>query len=170
MTEGTARQAKIDYDEINRINCLTDRVSRLMKTRLDAEEHICSERSRLATESWKETEGENLDLRRAKLFSRIMHENPIAIRDNELIVGTQSKYVFGASPYVDYNPAVAIENLKDGATGGSSVKVAAISEDERKSLEEDCSYWAGRSTGDAVRNSLKKKSFPGLRTGQNPGL
>ncbi len=169
MTEGTARRAKIDYDEINRINCLTDRVSRLKKMRLDAEEHICSERSRLATESWKETEGENLDIRRAKLFSRIMHGNPIAIRSGELIVGTQSKYVFGASPYVDYNPAVAIENLKDGATGGSSVKVAAITEDERKSLEEDCRYWAGRSTGDAVRK-LENQKFPWLFDWAESGL
>ncbi len=164
-----SRANPINSGEIDKVNCLTARVEGLMKRRIEAEEHICSERSRLATESWKETEGENLDIRRAKLFRRIMEGNPIAIREGELIVGSQSKYVFGASPYVDYNPAVAIENLKEGATGGSSVKVAAITEEERKSLEEDCRYWAGRSTGDAVRR-LENEKFPWLRDWAESGL
>ena len=55
----------INFSEISKVNCLTSRVNRLIKRREEAVEHICSERCRLATESWKETEGEPLDIRRA---------------------------------------------------------------------------------------------------------
>ena len=139
--------------------------------RTEAEEHICCERSRLATESWKETEGEPLDIRRAKLFRRIMEGNPVVIRDNELIVGSQSKYVFGASPYIDYNPEVAVENLAnfEGVSGGSSVRSAAISDEERKSLEEDCRYWVGRSTGEAI-HKVENAKFPWLKDWVESGL
>ncbi len=83
----------------------------MRQRRQDAAEHICSERSRIVTESWKRTEDEPLDIRRAKLFRDVMRENPIAIRDDELIVGCQSKYLLGASPFVDYSPEAAWENL-----------------------------------------------------------
>jgi pyruvate formate-lyase/glycerol dehydratase family glycyl radical enzyme len=159
----------IYFRELDSLNCLTDRVERLIKTRVEADEHICCERSRLATESWRETEGEPLDIRRAKLFRRVMQGNPVTIRNDELIVGSQSKYVFGASPYVDYNPDVALENLKEGPTGGSSVKSAVITEEEKKSLEEDCRYWTGRSTGDMVRK-MEKEKFPWLEDWAESGL
>lgn len=160
----------IDFAEAESVNCHTDRINELIKVLKNSEEHICSERSRLVTESWKETEGEPLDIRRAKLFRKVMRENPIAIWDNELIVGSQSKYMFGASPYVDYNPAVAVENLKEsGGTGSSSVKDALISEEERQSLEEDVHYWQGRSTGDAV-HQIERSRFPWLCDWEESGL
>jgi len=146
----------INFSEISKVNCLTDRVKRLIKRRQEAVEHICSERSRLATESWKETEGEPLDIRRAKLFRKVMQGNPIVIRDDELIVGSQTQHVLGASPYIDYSIEAAIENLSSSseATGGSSVKRAILTEEVRQSLLEDCNYWKGRNTGEAVRREV----------------
>lgn len=159
-----------DFGAVDSVNCLTSRVNSLLRTLKDADEHICAERSRLATESWKETEGEPLDIRRAKLFRSVMRGNPVTIRDNEIIVGSQSKYVKGASPYVDYNPLVAVENLNAaGASGGSSVKAALFTEEEKKSIEEDVLYWSGRSTGDAVRR-LEETRFPWLKDWAESGL
>ena len=156
--------AKINCQEIDNVNCITDRVASLIKTRKEADEYICWERSRLATESWKETEGEPLDIRRAKLFYEIMEGNPIVIRDNELIVGSQTQYVYGASPYIDYGPESILENLNavDGATGGSAVKSAIITEEARKNLTEDAEYWSGRSTGDLIRREENAR-FPWLK-------
>jgi len=170
MNAVNVKKGDINCAEVDSVNCQTDRVNKLIEMLRNAEEHICCERSRIVTESWKETEGEPLDIRRAKLFRDVMRKNPIAIWDNELIVGSQSKYFFGASPYVDYNPAVAVENLREtGGTGGSSVKDAQITEEERRSLEEDVKYWQGRSTGDAV-GQLEKTKFPWLRDWEESGL
>lgn len=47
---------------------------------------IESARAKLITESYKETEGEPIITRRAKAFAHILHNIPIVIRDNELIV------------------------------------------------------------------------------------
>jgi pyruvate formate-lyase/glycerol dehydratase family glycyl radical enzyme len=171
------RPAVINYSEVDKINVLTDRVSRLIKRRQEAVEHICFERSRLATESWRETEGEPLDIRRAKLFRRIMQGNPIAIGDDELIVGSQSQYVLGASPYVDYAPDVAIENMNrlsemnraERLTGGSSARKVLITEEEIQSILEDCRYWTGRSTADAVHREEAAR-FPFLKDWIDSGL
>ena len=161
----------INFSEISKVNCLTDRVKRLIKRRQEAVEHICSERSRLATESWKETEGEPLDIRRAKLFRKVMQGNPIVIRDDELIVGSQTQHVLGASPYIDYSIEAAIENLSSSseATGGSSVKRAILTEEVRQSLLEDCNYWKGRNTGEAVRREEEAR-FPWLKDWIESGL
>jgi formate C-acetyltransferase len=100
-----------------------------------------------------------------------MQGNPIIIRDDELIAGSQSQYVLGASPYVDYNPAVAIENLREGAgaTGGSSVSEALITKEGRKNLEEDSRFWSGRSAGDAV-HQVEQTKFPWLTEWAESGL
>ena len=148
------------FSEIDAVDCCTDRVLDLKQELLHSVEHIAGERSRIVTDSWRETEGQPLDIRRGKLFAAVMEKNPIAIWDGELVVGSQSKYRFGTSPYVDYNPAVAVENLQadeEGASGSSSVKDALVSEEDRKTLEEDVAYWQGRSTGDFIRQVEDEK-------------
>lgn len=161
----------IDRAGVDAVNCLTERVQRLIKSRMEAEEHICAERSRIVTESWKATEGENLDIRRAKLFRSVMEYNPIVIRPDELIVGSQTQYVLGASPSVDYNPGIALENIKHDAdvSGGSSVRGAVLTDEDRCSLAEDCEYWKGRSVGDTVFRESQEK-FPWLDDWGKSGL
>jgi hypothetical protein len=58
--------------EVNEVVAFTDRVIRRKEEYLAAIPHVDSLRSRLVTESWKETEGEPLHIRRAKLFHRIL--------------------------------------------------------------------------------------------------
>ena len=161
----------IDYAQVDAVHCLTDRVADLIERRKNAVEHICAERSRIVTNSWKETAGQNLDIRRAKLFRAIMRENPISIWPGELIVGSQSQFFFGSSPYVDYSPDSAYENLSamGGPSGGSSVVAAEISEEERQSILEDCKFWKGHSTGDIVK-AVKDAKFPWLPDWAESGL
>ncbi|MBR3400798.1 MAG: hypothetical protein IKG67_01015 [Parasporobacterium sp.] len=159
-----------DFAQIDSVNCVTDRVASLIELRKNAVEHICCERSRIVTDSWKSTYGQNIDIRRAKLFRQIMRENPISIWPGELIVGSQSQYVLGASPYVDYSPDSAIENLNTmGPSGGSSVTAAMITEEERRSILEDCEFWHGHSTGDIVRE-VREAKFPWLPDWIESGL
>lgn len=160
----------IACDAIDHINCRTPRIEELIKTRMEATEHIACERSRIVTDSWKETDGQPLDIRRAKLFAAVMGKNPVVIRRNELIVGSQSKYVFGASPSIDYNPAIALENIRNfEGKICSEAEESVISEDERLSLAEDAAFWSGRSAGDAVMRA-NKENFPWLDDWAKSGL
>ena len=140
------RNWKTIIDEVNKVNALTDRVKTRKKEFFASTRHISAKRSRLATESWKETESYPLNYRRAKVFQRIMEGNPIAIWDDELIVGSQSEFLRGASPPTDFFPSITFQVVNsDKPTTGSAVVFALLSDEDRKSLREDAEYWKDRS-------------------------
>ena len=172
MNETTQGSLEIDCKALDDVTCITPRVFGLIEARKSAVEHIAVERSRIVTDSWRETAGEPLDIRRAKLFRAIMERNPIVIRDGELIVGSQSKYVLGASPSIDYNPAIAMESIeafRGVATDDLPAEKVNITETERQSLEKDVEFWKGRSTGDAVKE-FNAQNFPWLKDWADSGL
>lgn len=51
-------------NEIDRVNFLTERIKRKIKAFRNAKPFISGERSRLLTESWQETEGEPVPIRK----------------------------------------------------------------------------------------------------------
>jgi pyruvate formate-lyase/glycerol dehydratase family glycyl radical enzyme len=143
--------------EINEVIALTDRVAVRRQARFDATPHVCAERSRLVTESWKETEGQPLDLRRAKLFQKVMEGITVSIWDGELIVGSQSKYLRGAGPAIDYSPGTTVATLAaEKVTLNSEVGEATLSESERLSLLEDVEFWKGRAPGNVVAEQVTR--------------
>jgi pyruvate formate-lyase/glycerol dehydratase family glycyl radical enzyme len=160
ITKTTRSKNMMEFSEVDKVNVLTDRVKRLKQRRDQAVPHVCSERSRLATESWKETEGEPLDIRRAKLFSRVLKGLTIVIRDDELIVGSQTKYVRGASPALDWSPQIGSGTvLAQKITSSGDTEEAIITEEDRQRIIEDCRYWSGRSPSDAIRKARETR-FP----------
>ena len=64
---------------------------------------IESARAKLITESYKETEGEPIITRRAKAFAHILHNIPIIIRDNELIVGSSTIAPRGCQTFPEFS-------------------------------------------------------------------
>ena len=165
-------QNPIDCEACDKVNAITPRVAKRLKDRSDAVEHIAVERAQIVTESWKETDGEPLDVRRGKLFKAIMEKNPVSIHDGELIVGSQTKYLLGASPCVDYNPTIAFEALRsfENVTDDyDDTKTGAISVEERKILRECAEYWSGRSTSDQVLKN-NRSMFPWIEAWDKAGL
>jgi len=168
----TIYENPICCDACDAVNARTKRVEKRLKARQDAIEHIAVERAQIVTDSWKETDGEPLDVRRGKLFKAIMEKNPVVIHEDELIVGSQSKYLIGASPCVDYNPSIAYEALKsfeDVTEDYDDSKSGAISLEERKILKECADYWSGRSASDQVL-ATNDKLFPWIRDWDKAGL
>ena len=76
---------KIDTLELN------DRLLKWKETRRTAPFKVCVEREKLALESWKDTEGEDIEIRRAKLLRKILEGAPIDILDFDVIVGRVAK-------------------------------------------------------------------------------
>jgi pyruvate formate-lyase/glycerol dehydratase family glycyl radical enzyme len=142
-------------DQVNKVVALTDRVDKRKQEYLDAIPHIDVERSRLVTESWKETEGEPLDIREAKLFKKIMDGIPVSIKDGELIVGSQTQYIRGSGPKVEWRSDFAFQlAAMDKPSLSGMVKVFEVSEEERASLLEDAEYWKGRAAGDRIHEVM----------------
>src|SRR4030042_3803008 len=80
---------------------LSERLFQLKDAMFSAPRIISVDRARLAMESWKETEGEDLELRRAKLFKKVLEGVPIGIHDFDIIVGREPEHLIGAPAFVD---------------------------------------------------------------------
>jgi pyruvate-formate lyase len=129
-------QQEIDSIDLKKI----PRIEALRQHYYESEVHICSERSHLATESWQETEGQPLDIRRAKLFEKICDEIPIAIFNHELIVGSQTHYFRGVGLQLDFNSRVGSEVEGGERRLRAEQTKGVISDEDLKTIVEDSRY------------------------------
>ena len=138
--------ATVNLEELNKVNVLTERVKKRKQEFLAAKPHLCPQRSRLFVESWKETEGEPLVIRWAKAFQNILEGVPIVIRDGELVVGSQNRYVRGCFCAPEFHADGFIGQLSaEKLTSSGEMVECDIEEWERKSILEDAYYWKGKS-------------------------
>jgi len=84
---------------------LSVRIQRWQKAMKSCPSQIYVDRQKLALESWKETEGEDIEIRRAKLFKKIVENVPIKIHDFDVLVGRLTPGVIGASTAMDIKRA-----------------------------------------------------------------
>ncbi|MBI4319297.1 MAG: hypothetical protein HY675_12475 [Chloroflexi bacterium] len=129
----------------DKVDFVTDRVEELRERMRAGSSHACAERSRLYTESWKQTEDEPLDVRYARMFEKFLTETTVSIKKDELIVGSQTKYVVGAAPFTEYNPDEPANVLRaERFVMRGETERGSITEEERRSLLEDCDFWVGK--------------------------
>ena len=77
----------MNFEQMEKIK-MTDRVKALRDMLFDKMPQIESDRARLLTESYRQTENLPVIKRRSAAFSHILRNIPITIRDGELIVGS----------------------------------------------------------------------------------
>ena len=104
------------------------------------------DRAVLLTESYRETEGEPIIMRRARAFAHILAHIPITIREEELIVGSSTKAPRGCQTF----PEFSYEWLEAefDTIEKRSADPFSISEDTRKKLREVHKYWKGKTTSE----------------------
>lgn len=106
------------------------------------------QRSILMTESYKETEGLPMVLRRAKALANILNKMGIFIRDYERIVGYQTKDPNGIFHPIEQNWKSPLRLVNSEA--GRSL----LDEKGRKKLDKLCEYWKGKSISDCHQESI----------------
>jgi formate C-acetyltransferase len=79
------------------------RSERLKKRLLDTVPEVDSERMRLITEAYRMTEGEEIQIRRAKAFKYIVENMTLRIMPDELVVGNNGRYIKGGVLYPENN-------------------------------------------------------------------
>jgi formate C-acetyltransferase len=104
------------------------------------------QRSRLLTESYRETEGEPMVIRRAKALKRILTRMDLYIQDWERIVGNNVPTPQGLYFGIDMNWRSVRRVVR--SEEGSSLLTA----DETLELEQLIEYWSGRSMSDIQQN------------------
>ena len=66
-----------------------------------AEWSLCADRDKLAVRSWRETKGEDIQIRRAKLFREIVENLPISILEFDQLAGRPTRKVIGCCAAID---------------------------------------------------------------------
>ena len=79
------------------------RSERLKKRLLDTAPEVDCERMRLITEAYRFTEGEEIQIRRAKAFKYIVENMTLRIMPDELIVGNNGRYIKGGVLFPENN-------------------------------------------------------------------
>ncbi len=106
------------------------------------------QRSRLMTESYKQTDGQAMVIRRAKALVNILDNMDIFIRDHERIVGYQTADTNGIYHPIDQNWK-SVQRLV-----GSEAGKTLLDKEGRKELDELCAYWKGKSMSDRHQEIL----------------
>jgi hypothetical protein len=94
---------QVNKDLLRKIDKLElgDRIRRWQRAGKACPSQIYVDRQKLALESWKETEGEDIEIRRAKLLKNMVGNVPIKIHDFDVLVGRLAPGAIGASTAMD---------------------------------------------------------------------
>jgi pyruvate-formate lyase len=150
----------------------TERTQRLKQRYLEAEMRLDLSWPLYITEYFKKTEGQPIVERRAGAFKYAMERLAPVIRDDELIVGSQGKYIRGSHPYPEFavkwikeelerEPDQKDEKVFQVGEGGGIAKehtfiVYKYTDEDRKILKDLVSYWEGRSLECIARRYFKE--------------
>jgi len=133
---------------------LSDRVKKLRKQSLNAEERISAERAVLITRFYKSDEAREISapVRRARAFEFLLRNKKICINDGELIVGERGPLPKVVPTY----PELCVHTIQDLEILDSREKVFFRVDDEVKKLyeEEIIPYWKGKSNRDRIMSLM----------------
>lgn len=131
----------------------TDRVMRGVARNQAAIAELFPERALSVTRSFKETEGEPLAIRRAKMLARILEDHPIVVQDGEAIVGMKTRKPRGSPVFPEINAAWVERDLDRLATRKDTPFV--VSDETKRILREEVfPYWRGRQVYDRLLEAV----------------
>ena len=147
---------KVNPEEIRNVQVLTPRLQDLKSGWEQAEPQVYVDDTLLFTKSWKETEGLPVDIRWAKALEKRLTECPLLIRDDELIVGSLTKYIRGNGTLCAMKPHEILAMCNSGkfARKTSDTESTNISPEELQALKEDAEYWIAHMPPETVNTSL----------------
>ena len=136
------------------------RIQKLVDTLYEHMPVIESARAKLITESYKETEGEPIITRRAKAFAHILHNIPIIIRDNELIVGSSTIAPRGCQTFPEFSYEWLEAELDTVAT--RTADPFEIAEETKAELKEADKYWKGKTTSELATSYMAPEAIKAI--------
>lgn len=132
---------------------LGERLRALKEAMFTAPRKVSVARAPLVVESWKETEGEDIELRRAKLFQKVVEGVPIAIHEFDVIVGRETEHLVAAPVFPDeHGDAIPGLWADDNDVGGLLFR-GALSADDKEVLRESVRFFAGKTAPDHVKEA-----------------
>ena len=138
----------------------TDRIGRLVENLYKKMPEIEADRAVLLTESYRQTEGEPIILRRAKAFAHILENIPITIRDEELIVGSATQAPRGCQTFPEYSFEWLEAEFDTVETRAADPFY--ISEQTKAALREVHEYWKGKTTSELATSYMAPEALTAI--------
>jgi len=118
---------------------------------------ICAQRAEILTESFRQTEGEPIVIRRAKAFAEILNRMNVYIERDMLIVGNQASSNFAAPVFPEYSFEWVINELDSfDKRSGDYFNICEDTKDRLRALRE---YWLGKTHQDEVLANLSPENI-----------
>ncbi|MGN1142904.1 MAG: glycyl radical protein [Oliverpabstia sp.] len=130
----------------------TDRVERLRNMIVQAVPYIESDRAVLLTQSYQETEGMPMIIRRAKALENILNNLPVVIRDDELIVGTLTKTCRSCQLFPEFSYKWVIDEFD--TIGDRLADQFQITEEDKNILRNVLPYWENKTVSDLATSYM----------------
>ncbi len=132
----------------------SERISKLIDHLFEDMPHIEADRAVLITESYKNSEGEPINVRRGKAFAHILKNLPITIRPYELIVGSNTIKPRSCQVFPEYSFTWLEEEFETVAT--RSADPFYIADETKRTLKEVYRYWEGKTTSDLALSYMSQ--------------
>lgn len=145
----------VDHKLLDRIDGirLSERLERLRERYFSETPRVCGERAKLISKVWRETQGDPIEIRRAKLIKRVLEEFPTFIFDDELTVGSWGKYFRAANPSIDwdaeYFPQVKVD--EGVVTFGGPAERGFFTKEDWEACLEAMAAFKGETAAEKVR-------------------
>ncbi|MBP2033966.1 formate C-acetyltransferase [Clostridium algifaecis] len=118
---------------------------------------VCIERARIVTESYKKSEGEPTEIRRAKAIADVLKNMTIFIQKDQLIVGNQASKL-RSSPLFPETEALYLEKEIDLFEKREQDRLIVPPEVRKELLEEIVPYWKGKTIQEIALKSFPQKT------------
>jgi len=129
-----------------------ERIGRLKGRFLNSERKVDIERAIFITEAYRENEEKPQIVKRALALKAILSRMSIELRDDELIVGNQTKYSRGGPLFLDYAVDWILEQMDTFPTRqGDRFQ---ITEEQKQALREVLPYWKGKCLRDRIKGCI----------------
>jgi formate C-acetyltransferase len=153
MFEVSPVHPRIGPDIIHPVAGRSDRVARGVCRNQSARPELFADRALSATRSYRETEGQVLALRRARMLERIFDEHPVLLQEGELIVGMKTRKPRGSPVFPEINAAWVERDLDRLALRKDTPFF--VSDETRHVLRTDVfPYWRGRQVIDRIMEAV----------------
>ncbi len=138
----------------------SERITRLVDNMFKKKPELSADRAVLLTESYKETEGEPIIIRRAKAFKNILDKIPIFIREEELVVGSTNENPRGCQTFPEFSYSWLDDEFDTIAE--RSADPFYISKENVEKLREVHKYWKGRTTSELATSYMNERAIKAI--------
>ncbi|MFH1559965.1 MAG: pyruvate formate lyase family protein [Chloroflexota bacterium] len=150
MTTETKTGYAVDHGLLGVIDSLplNERLKGLKECYLDTVPELASERGTYYAQSWRETEGQPIQLRLAQAVKKVLENVPVSIFENELVVGSLTRFFRGAYTLITYDSDWVLELLEQSKKGeitmGGLNVIGHLDDRDEQALRENSAYFKGK--------------------------